>query len=572
MASATFFEHDVQRSLMNISLDYLNTPDKTASIICIFTLKFDKMNISDKIVNLSHLILNKIISHLDQNIDRICFSFACKRWFNDRDKYLIFNTDNICINSDNNNDITQNHKHFLLPSYNNIYLKTIQTKTDCSLYFGYKDTHTKFRYDFFYDSELKCLHRLLNESQSLTTLIGCCTLKYGLPTTIKTIMFHSSFNEKLVRGSLPSSLEVVDFGDNFDQEIPPGVLPEGLLVFTINNRHYQHEIQPGVFPSSIKTINLINYSMPIKAGVLPTNLDNLRYTYGVERPLELPKSLKYLEICGPNTSLKRLSLLTNLQTLLVHQFNNGKPTLDINCLPPTIRELEFKRYRLKGTMPTSIRRIFMEECEFQFNEIFPETLQYYFEVFKYSIATIVSIPSNIKIVHLEVYGSSNEPIISLPSGIESIYLSGQLNNEKEHLLDCDGDRGVGGPSDKPVLLRELRLPLFKKVKPNFNLPHTVEVLDVGMNDLNDILPVVPSTPTIKTLGFSKQSAINIIIPNNIKSITNIIYHNISYSIYTIRKLDDSFYLIYGENQVTNLIIAKVFHQSNLEKILSISFK
>ncbi|EFA74921.1 hypothetical protein PPL_11955 [Heterostelium album PN500] len=520
-------------------------------------------------INLLNFLLKKSVynGYLDENIDRICFSLVCKRWFNDRDKYLIFNTDNICINASlNNSDIQLNHKHFQLPSYNKIYLKSIQSKTDCSLYIGPGNGQTMFRYDFYYDnirnlnsipsnismvslvsrarfldSDLEYLHRLLNESQSVTTLNGCHTLKYGLPNTIKSLSFHRQYNEKLVQGSFPSSLkslEIVDFGYYFYQEIQPGVFPEGLLELAIDHSSYQHEFQPGVFPSSLKTLHLTNYHIPIKAGLLPTNLEFLKYTGKSTTKLEelLPKSLKSLYITVPTPSLKGLSVLPNLQTLLVHQYRNQISSLDLNELPPTIRELEIKRFRLTGTIPTSIFRLSLCECEFQFHEIFPETLQYHMESFKLTGANTIGIPSNLKIMKFKVYCSSYEPIISLPSQIESIYLGGQLNNEKEHLLDCsgggsggDGNRGVGGTSDKP-LLRELRLPSFINVKPNFKLPNTVELLDLGLNDLEDALPMVPST------------------------------------------LDDSFYLIYGENQLTNLIIAKVFHQSKLTKILGKSFK
>ncbi|EFA74924.1 hypothetical protein PPL_11958 [Heterostelium album PN500] len=194
----------------------------------------------DKIVvNLSHLILNKIICYLDQNIDRICFSLVCKRWFNDRDKYLIFNTDNIFI--------THNHKQFKLPPFNNTFNKSIQSKTDCSLYIGLNNFARE--HDFYYDkytdlksipsyismislpgeiSDREYFYQLLLESQSVTTL----------------------FNESLVKGSLPPSLEVVSFLNFFNQEIQADVLPEGLLVLYLYNSEYQFEFQPGVFPSS----------------------------------------------------------------------------------------------------------------------------------------------------------------------------------------------------------------------------------------------------------------------------------------------------------------------------------
>ncbi|EFA75844.1 hypothetical protein PPL_10899 [Heterostelium album PN500] len=105
-------------------------------------------NQTDKIVNLSHLILNKIISYLDDNIDRICFSLVCKRWYNDRDKYLIFNTDSINLFKLKNTVINQNHKQFKLPSYHNIFLKSIRSKTDCTLLIGKAKYYHSYDYHF----------------------------------------------------------------------------------------------------------------------------------------------------------------------------------------------------------------------------------------------------------------------------------------------------------------------------------------------------------------------------------------------------------------------------------------
>ncbi|EFA75779.1 hypothetical protein PPL_10834 [Heterostelium album PN500] len=91
--------------------------------------------------------VNMCVSFLKDNIDIICFSLVCKRWYNDRDKYLIFNTDNINIFSVNTNDINQNHNHFKLPSYNNIFMKSIQSKIDFTLVIGYNKYHI---YDYQY--------------------------------------------------------------------------------------------------------------------------------------------------------------------------------------------------------------------------------------------------------------------------------------------------------------------------------------------------------------------------------------------------------------------------------------
>ncbi|EFA74925.1 hypothetical protein PPL_11959 [Heterostelium album PN500] len=511
---------------------------------------------------------NSLYDSLDliKSIDSIKTLYA--RWFNDRDKYLIFNIDNIVIKSINDNDITHNHKHFNLPSYNNIFNKSIQTKTDCSLYFGPTDFNRK--YDFYYDTytDLKSipsyistislpdeitdqeyLYQLLLESQSVTTLNGCNTLKYGLPKTIKTLSLGYKFNELLVKGSLPSSLEEVIL-NSFDQAIQAGVLPEGLLEFSSD---YQFEFQPGVFPSSLKTLILSFYKKPFKVGVLPENLECLYYS-GASTPLEdgvLPKSLKQL-IDVPMTWLQTISSLPNLEILRFYEENQDILTINLDLLPSSLKVLEFKRYRLIGTMPTSITSLNLGKCEFQFEEIFPETLQYHFESLQYSKKTIVSIPSNLKIVKLIIDGTSflENNSLSLPSGITSISLEMSLKH-KEAFLRIDGN--------DQTTLKKLRLPYFN-VRPRVFIPNTIEELDIGNNSLNDSLDLIKSIDSIKTFVFSKLSNIEIISPENLNTINNIIYLEYSNNI-KYRKLDDNFYLMFG--CLNETIIARIFHQSKL---------
>ncbi|GAM20981.1 hypothetical protein SAMD00019534_041560 [Acytostelium subglobosum LB1] len=45
----------------------------------------------ENISQFSSLLLQLILSHLDDNIDRVCFSLVCRSLFRNRDRYLFFN-------------------------------------------------------------------------------------------------------------------------------------------------------------------------------------------------------------------------------------------------------------------------------------------------------------------------------------------------------------------------------------------------------------------------------------------------------------------------------------------------
>ncbi|EFA75831.1 hypothetical protein PPL_10886 [Heterostelium album PN500] len=596
-------------------------------------------NQTNKIVNLSHLILNKIISYIDDNIDIICFSLVCKRWFNDRDKYLIFKTKNIHLFKLNSTDI-QNHKHFNLPSYHNIFMKSIQSKSDNSLFIGSKNYHHyDYHFDdvrkinsipsnvtiintainFLFEGDMEYLYRLISESQSVTTLKGCRTLKYGLPKSIKSITFHN-FNEPLVKGSLPNTLEVLDFGDSyFKQEILPGVLPDGLQELTLHK--YQYVIQPCVLPVSLRKLSLHSSQFDILPGVLPVGLLKCilgSYNFGIKpdvlpdgllefslegsdcyqyeiQPRVFPLSLEYLcfesynpsdelAIPPPNREdleysaksllpiswLQAISSLSNLQSLFVYfPYHDRDDTtiFNVNYLPSSLKSfgLIVPGTTMGGIMPTSLKKIDIDECQFKIDEIFPETKQYHLESMEYENNIIHPIPSNVSIDEFIIRGKSNEPKITLPSGVGKIRFLIDWTNPKEKIMDFGGD----GATDQTCSLRELHFVFdFEDEFPQVKLPNTIELLDLGTNNLNTTLHLVPSS--VKTLIFKNQSKINITIPNTIKSITNIIGKFGLIYTQTIRKLDEYYYLLYGNHENkgnSGNLVARIFHHSKLEQIL-----
>ncbi|EFA75785.1 hypothetical protein PPL_10840 [Heterostelium album PN500] len=542
--------------------------------------------------------MSLLISQLGQktdNIDIICFSLVCKRWYNDRDKYLLFNTDRIDLLSLNNIDINQNHNHFKLPSYNNILLKSIQSKTKCKLFIG-KIKYNTFDYHYddvrnlksipnnvsdiyfttneYTEDDMEYLYRLISESQSVTKLNRCKTLKYGLPKSIKSLKYEYGVDEPLVKGLLPNSLEVLVLEDrNFKQEIPPGVLPDSLRKLYLPN--YQYKIQPGVLPNGLQKFSMDGYRHEIQPGLLPSSLKSLgltsytselreylRYsfnptTFGDSRE---PKS--YL----PISWLHAISSLSNLRSLYIFiplSSRHDTTIFNLNYLPPTLEKLDItlqgKESILKGTMPTSLKRILLVDCQFKFDEIFPETLQYHLEIFYFINDSFIPIPPNIKIDSLSVCGETIKSTISLPSGVRSINLYMKSSGSDENNIDFCGD----GVADQRCSLRELRLPTFVDGPPKVKLPKTIEYLDIGNNNLNDILHLIPST--LNTLVFENQSNNNFSIPNTIKSINNIIYRFKSYETLSIRKLDNNYYLLYSENE--GRLRSQIFHQSKLEQML-----
>ncbi|EFA81523.1 hypothetical protein PPL_05512 [Heterostelium album PN500] len=368
--------------------------------------KMESENQTNKLVNLSHFLLRKIICFVDEDIDRIVFSLVCKRWFNDRHSYLIFNK--ISIAGIDNIEIKRNHEHFKLPSYDNIFLKTIQTKSNCSLLIADPMTDLlNFRhYDFIVKNDhFKYLYRLLSESQSVTSFLGCSSLEQKLPNSIKTLELTNNFKGTLTKESMPDCLELLFFRNGFTQRIEPGVLPEGLTEITFSGE-YECEFTPGVFPSTLRVLNIESYRLPLQPGVLPNKLEKLEYS-GARTHLGagvLPSSLKIIVNVSPSW-IPELTTLSNLEELFLRDdpLYRELLTLNMSHLPSSLKLLHFDRpHPLVGTMPNSIQILNFNKCPFKYDELFPSSLQYHLTTLKYyNNMGIDQIPPNVRVDRLE---------------------------------------------------------------------------------------------------------------------------------------------------------------------------
>ncbi|EFA76631.1 actin related protein 2/3 complex [Heterostelium album PN500] len=290
-----------------------------------------------------------------ENIDRICFSLVCKRLYNERDKYLSFNTDSINIGGCDNVFIQYNHPHFKLPSYDSTLRRSIQSKNDCNLYissdidislndfsFRYKNIKTLESIPTFItnliisvkvhrEDESEHIYKLLSKSESVRQLIGCHTLKYGLPKSLESLVFTHDFNEPLVRGSLPNGLKSLHFGVRFNQPLQKGILPESLSSLAFCGGAFQHVFEPGMLPSSLKTLFLTEYTQTFKMGALPHHLEFLSYS-GARTVLAkgiLPTTIHTLRM-APDIWIQGDLDLPNLKDLRLTFRANSLA----RCLPP----------------------------------------------------------------------------------------------------------------------------------------------------------------------------------------------------------------------------------------------
>ncbi|KAN0019198.1 hypothetical protein ACTFIU_002400 [Dictyostelium citrinum] len=153
------------------------------------------------------------------------------------------------------------------------------------LEFG-RDFDQDFTFSKFGESKLKCLKFKGRFNK---------VLKVGnLPSSLRILYLSDQFNKKLTKGMLPEGLEELYFQSNYNQELIPNESIPSSLKLIVLSFSFNQELLPNVFPPNIETIIFGQlYSKPIKMGVIPDNVTNLK----------LPKFYKTFVTLLPQTPM-----------------------------------------------------------------------------------------------------------------------------------------------------------------------------------------------------------------------------------------------------------------------------
>ncbi|EFA80609.1 hypothetical protein PPL_06548 [Heterostelium album PN500] len=403
-------------------------------------------NDSNIIVNLSHVLLSKIINYLEDNNDRIVFTFVCKRWFNERQGYLSFNIDTYSLIDDDQN-------FMYLNSYKSIISNKIKRKSACKAVFG--DLESKQYYDYFLTedqlddidrfkslniykidiagkgfviepTQFESLCRLVS-NLNVTVFNGIPSLKCKLPESLTSISFSREFNDELLPGFLPPNLKELTLDQYFNRTILAGVLPNTLVKLKFNVS-FNQDLEPGVLPASLKVLKFRcqGFKRDFKVGSLPPNLEVLEYS-GNNSPIGdgiLPLSLHTLTY-APITWSKQFKSLINLKTLLFYTM--GEESFDLSSLPESLTSLTLSvpetPVQLSGTMPLAIRHLDLDSSEFDADSVFKDRSKYQFDYLKVNPFNARLSLDGLKIKELELdltTDQNEECKVNVPFGVESL--------------------------------------------------------------------------------------------------------------------------------------------------------
>ncbi|EFA85562.1 hypothetical protein PPL_01521 [Heterostelium album PN500] len=556
------------------------------------------INNNKHICLLPHLLLSKIVYFIDDNIDRICFSFACRRWYFERDKYLIFNSNAISIIDE------KKINHFYLNSFKSIFIKSINQKSRCTLLIqndhhncyndeeydfhiqnpskletidnGMKSNIYKIKTNIKFNSNdrgkaLKTLGNWVQSQPNVVKLKNFYLSKLGVNSSsrnnllmnITSLSLPSKFDEALSAGYFPPNLRSLKFGDKFDRPIKAGVLPSGLekLIFGVS---FDQALQPGVLPATLKSLTLRNafYKPSLQVGSLPASLETLLYSghyTEIEDVGVLPTSLLTLK-GAPPTWIKAIRSLSNLRYLSIDNSEEEQFTIDLSDLPDSLQTL-VAPHTLKSKLPTSIKSLDIADATYQMDEIFSSAADH---------------QSQYRLDYLKICdnGSNKESLENLD--IKELHV---CQNEFTPLEQ---------PIKIPFGVATLSLELFGESK--IAIPLSVTKLNVlqsdgRLDDIETLMKFNDNNNSIKEMSIETATDLSRldseIIPESVETLklittvcipqprvpNNLILHVNEYETIYIRKLDNDHYIFFSQSPPD--FLSAIVHHSQLKAILEL---
>ncbi|EFA86072.1 hypothetical protein PPL_01309 [Heterostelium album PN500] len=386
-------------------------------------------NNSYKIVYLSHLLLNNITRYLD-TLNKIRFSFVCKRWYHERKSYLIFSADD-----DDDKGLG--------------FLKLVGLKSFKSI---------RMHYDFRILKN-RTLY-VVNSPRS-----NCITIDQLERSKVKKLVLSSSI-----------------------QNLMPGSLPSDLTELTLSN--YQFPLESGDLPSSLKYLSLDDYSSSFSVGSLPPQLEQMHFKTAL-RNLELandsvlPRTLTTIENCPFHwfKFLRNLPLLTTI----ISDCNIPFWYLEAGDLPQSLTRLDilFSTKFNPGVIPSSIKHLFLYSVDLS-SEVLPRDAHFDYLGLCDTTSPILpgQLPPNIKEFDLLRY-NKNLVSGSLPFGIVSLNLP---SVDSKFLVE-----GVIPSSTKTLQLFNHKSKTYFDSFNILSIPISVEHLILGNDKVDIDLPNLPDS-------------------------------------------------------------------------------
>ncbi|EGC33016.1 hypothetical protein DICPUDRAFT_19461, partial [Dictyostelium purpureum] len=140
---------------------------------------------------------------------------------------------------------------------------------------------------------------------SVTVLAINTSIEYltidSIPNSVKHLVFDNFKNEKIPPNCIPSSVEYLEFSNSYNQPIDGSFFKDiktsNLKTIVFGSR-FNNKILPGSLPNSLKSITFgFHYNLKLEETNIPKGVEHIKFNYIFNQALKgLPDSLTKLEL------------------------------------------------------------------------------------------------------------------------------------------------------------------------------------------------------------------------------------------------------------------------------------
>ncbi|EFA82462.1 hypothetical protein PPL_04887 [Heterostelium album PN500] len=290
------------------------------------------------ILDLPYHILKDRIFHVENELeilDGICFSLTCKRFYMNRDRYLVFNYKYYPLKF-----IERVRDTASMKSYSHQYQQMIDSRLSDSqcqrmILFREKqevsaDIFSTYDYIEYYDENSEvAIPPNVHLPDSVTTL---------------TFMMYDLNGQTIEPNTFPPAVKELDLSNLTNYKLTVGSIPSGVL--ELNLGKYHHVLEEGIVPHGVKRLTIASdhrNGKPLVAGSIPDSVEILHYSNACKiEPNMLPESIEILYL----GFLYKHQLEHEVLPPRLKKFVWNSPInvdLEENILPPTISHFNVKK-------------------------------------------------------------------------------------------------------------------------------------------------------------------------------------------------------------------------------------
>ncbi|KAK5582705.1 hypothetical protein RB653_004290 [Dictyostelium firmibasis] len=246
-----------------------------------------------------------------------------------------------------------------------------------------------------------------------------------LPPDLKTLYCYCDSNFKFEGDDVfPSSITDLRFGNDFSQHLNKGTLPSNLRYLELGR--CGQPLLNDLLPRKLESLKFVVFNQKIELNQFPNSLKEITFSYDFQQILDinvLPNQLVKLNLGGYNHSLEKGTIPNSVKILKFESFNQ---ILKVGDLPNSLTSLEFEKFDhpiQSNVLPVGLKTLIFDDFNSNFEiDSLPNTLTFLkFNKYKQLIKP-GSLPNSIEILNLGYY--FNQPLKDIiPSSIISLKLN-----------------------------------------------------------------------------------------------------------------------------------------------------